>query len=85
MVKIPDVSRLLQTSTFNSKTTEIEGKITIVDNKIPDIIGLASKTELTTVDNKIPDISDLASKTELKETKSLILMPFLKRQIMQQI
>ena len=77
---------MLQTSTFNSKITEIECKITTVDNKIPDISGLASKTELTTVDNKIPDISGLASKRELKniKIKSLILMLLLKRQIMQQ-
>ena len=65
-LKIPDISRLLQTSTFNSEITEIEGKITTVDKKVPDISGLASKTELTTADNKIPDISGLASKTELK-------------------
>ena len=45
-LKIPDVSRLLQTSTFNSKITEKEDKITTADNKIPDISGLASKTAL---------------------------------------
>ena len=85
-LKIPDVSGLLQTSTFNSKITEIEGKITTVDNKISDISGLASKTELTTIDNKVPDISGLASKTELKnlkKNKSLILMLLLKRNMMQ--
>ena len=38
----------LLTSVFNSKITEVE-------NKIPDIKNLASKTELTTVENKIPD------------------------------
>ena len=71
-LKIPEVSRLLQTSTFNSKITEIERKITAFKNKIPDISGLASKTELTTVDNKIPDISGLASKTEPKNVKNKI-------------
>ena len=71
-LKVPDVSRMLQTSIFNSKITEIEGKITTVDNKIPNISDLASKTELTTVDNKIPDISGLASKTELKNAKNKI-------------
>ena len=35
---------------YNTKTTEIE-------NKIPDISGLATKTELTTVENKIPIIT----------------------------
>ena len=63
---------MLATSTFNSKITEIEGKITTVDNKIPDISGLASKAELKTVDNKIPDTSGLASKTELKNVKNKI-------------
>ena len=48
-LKIPDVSRLLQTSTFNSKITEIERKTTTVDNKIPDISGLASKRELKNI------------------------------------
>ena len=32
-----------------------------VKKKIPDVSGLASKTELTAVENKIPDISSLAT------------------------
>ena len=65
-LKILEVSDLLPTSTFNSKITEIEGKITTVDNEIPDISGLVSKisistlsikTELNNVLNKIPDIT----------------------------
>ena len=43
-------------SDYNSKITEIEGKI-------PDIINLATKTSLNTVENKIPDISGLVKKT----------------------
>ena len=54
-IKIPDVSRFLLKSTFNSKITEIEGKITTVDNKIPGISGLATKAS----------INALATKTEL--------------------
>ena len=42
-LKIPDVSEFLQTSTFNSKITEIEGKITTAEGTIPDISGLATK------------------------------------------
>ena len=45
------------TSVFNSKITEVE-------NKIPDIKNLASKTELTTFENKIPDVSNLVTKTD---------------------
>ena len=65
-LKIPDVSGLLPTSTFNSKITKIEGKVTTAEDKIPDISGLATKasisilatkTELNNVLNKIPDIS----------------------------
>ena len=43
-LKIPDISGLLQTSTFNSKITEIEGKITTAESKIPDITNLVNKT-----------------------------------------
>ena len=42
-------------SVFNSEITEVE-------NKIPDIKNLASKTEVTTVENKIPDVSGLVKK-----------------------
>ena len=53
-LKIPDVSGLLQTSVFYSEITEIE-------NKIPDISNLETKTKVTAVENKIPDISNLAT------------------------
>ena len=52
-LKIPDLSGLLQRSTFNSKTTEIEGKIATIEGEIPHISGLATKTEVKTVENKI--------------------------------
>ena len=42
---------------------DFDSKITEVENKIPDISGLASKSELTTVENEIPDISGLVTKT----------------------
>ena len=62
----PDISTLarksslnayLQTTPFNSKVTELANKITGVDNKIPSITGLATKTELTAVEGKIPDVT----------------------------
>ena len=37
---------------FNTKVTEIEGKI-------PSITGLATNSELTAVENKIPDVNGL--------------------------
>ena len=41
---------------FNTKVTEIEGKI-------PSVSGLATNSALTAVENKIPDISSLVKKT----------------------
>ena len=54
--KIPNISGFLLTSVFNSKITEVE-------NKIPDIKNLTSKTKLTAVENKIPNFSNLVLKT----------------------
>ena len=78
-LKIQGVSELLQTSTLNSKITEIE-------NKIPDISNLAVKTKLTTVENKIPDVTNLANKTKLKSVEDKIPSTdgFVKKQILQQ-
>ena len=42
---------------YNSKITEIEGKI-------PSISGLATNAALTAVENKIPNISSLVKKTD---------------------
>ena len=76
-LKIPDISGLLPTNTFNSKITEIEGKITTVDNKIPDISRLATKTgistlatktELNNVLNKIPDIAGYVKLDDYKSS-----------------
>ena len=48
---------LLKKTNYNTKITELE-------NKIPDISNLATKTALTTVENKIPNISNLVKKTD---------------------
>ena len=53
-LKIPDVSGLLPTNTFNSKVSELETKIKTAESK-PNISNLATKTEVTNVENKIPD------------------------------
>ena len=36
-----------------------EAKLTELENKIPDISNLATKTALTAVENKIPGVSNL--------------------------
>ena len=36
-----------------------KAKLTDLENKIPDISNLGTKTALTTVENKIPDVSNL--------------------------
>ena len=61
--KIPNVSGFPLTTVFNSKITEVE-------NKIPDIKDLASKTEITAVENKIPNISNLVYATEITKIEN---------------
>ena len=41
-----------------------EAKLTELENKIPDINNLATKTALTAVQNKIPSVSNLVNKTD---------------------
>ena len=38
--------------------------LTVVENKVPDISGLATKSALTAVENKIPDVSSLVTKRD---------------------
>ena len=60
-LKVPDVSGLLPTNTFNSKVSELETKIKTAESK-PNISNLATKTEVTNVENKIPDSKALVKK-----------------------
>ena len=55
----------MQTTTFNSKVTELEGKITAAEGKIPSITALATKAEVTAVENKIPSLAGYAKKSEI--------------------
>ena len=67
---------MVKKTDFNTKITEVEGKIpnisglatssalTAVENKITDISSLAITSALTTVENKIPDITGLITKTD---------------------
>ena len=41
-----------------------KAKLTELENKIPDISNLATKTASTTVENKIHDVSNLVNKTD---------------------
>ena len=41
-----------------------EAKLTKLENKIPDISNLATKTALTTVENKTPSVGNLVKKTD---------------------
>ena len=54
------------------KKTDYNAKITEIENKIPDISNLATKTALTTIENKIPDISNLATKAALNTVENKI-------------
>ena len=51
------ISSLVRKTGFNTKVTEIEGKI-------PSITGLANSSELTATENKIPDVNGLVKKTD---------------------
>ena len=55
--KIPDTSGFVKKINSNTKFTKLE-------NKMPDISNLATKTALTTVENKIPSISNLVKTTD---------------------
>ena len=41
----------------------LKKKLTELENKIPDVSSLATKTALTVVENKIPDVSSLVKKS----------------------
>ena len=55
--KIPDVTSFVKKTDFDSKITEVEGKI-------PNISGLATASALAAVENKIPDATNLVKKTD---------------------
>ena len=61
----------INTSGFVLKTKYDTDKSEL-ENKIPDISNLATKTALTTVENKIPDVSNLATKTALNTVENKI-------------
>ena len=56
-LKIPDSGGLVQSSTLNSKLTELE-------NKIPDIKNFATKSDIVSTESKIPYVGYLILKTK---------------------
>ena len=57
------------------KKTDFNSKIIEVENKIPNITGLATNSALTAVENKIPDVSSLVKKTDFDTKVSEIDTP----------
>ena len=51
-------------SSLVKKKTDFDSKITEVEGKIPNISGLATNSALTTVENKILDVTNLVTKTD---------------------
>ena len=69
--KIPNTIDLVKKADYNTKITEI-------DDKIPDVSSLATKTVLSTVENKIPNVSNLVKKQimilKLQKSKGNLLI-----------
>ena len=47
-----------------AKKSDLNAKITEIENKISITAGLATNSALTVVENKIPDVSNLVKKTD---------------------
>ena len=62
--KISDVDKKNPNTSDLAKTTDLNAKITIIENKLPSITGSATTSALTAVENKIPDVSNLVTKTD---------------------
>ena len=63
LVPVPvDLNKLSENDVV--KKTDHNTKITEIENKIPDISNLATKTTVNTVEKKIPDTSGLVKKTD---------------------
>ena len=70
--KFTDISGLATKSSVSCLITEQEDYTDKVKKEIPDISGLASKTELTAVENKFPDVSGLATASALTAVENKI-------------
>ena len=70
--KITEIEGKIPNTSSVVKTTDYNTKITEIENKIPDISDLATITVSTIVENKIPSISNLAIKTALTTVENKI-------------
>ena len=59
----PDSEKKIPYTSDLAKKTDLNAKITEIENKIPSITGLATNYALTAVENKIPNVSSLLKKT----------------------
>ena len=75
LIKLSDVIKndVIRKTDYNTKITEIE-------NKIPDISNLATKTALTPVENKIPNVSWSATKAALTAVEKKFLIKVILQQ-----
>ena len=69
-VTIDDTLSTLSENPVQNKV--ITNKINQVENSIPDVSGLATKSELQAVENSIPDVSGFATKQELQAVENSI-------------
>ena len=58
--KIPNTNDL-------TKNTDLNAKITEIENKMPSITGLATNSALTAVENKMPDVGSLVKKQTITQ------------------
>ena len=56
---------MVKKTDFNSKISEVEGKI-------PSVSGLATNSALTTAESKIPDVNSLITKTDFDTILKII-------------
>ena len=59
-----DLEKKIPNTSDVAKKTDLNAKITEIENKISSITGLATTSALNTVENEIPDVSSLVKNTD---------------------
>ena len=62
--KISDAIKKIPNTSDLAKKTDLNVKITEIENKIPSITGLATNPAITAVENKTPNVSNLVTKAD---------------------
>ena len=76
--KVPDVSKVLKKTNYNTKTSCLATKteLATIENKIPSVNNLVTKTDFNTkvteTEGTIPDTTNIANKTALTAVESKI-------------